>query len=245
MSTSPSPPLAREDVSVLIAAAGSGHRLGLGPKAQLTLGGHTLEEWLVRKAWRVAGEVIVARPADAPPPQAGATACTRIEGGATRQDSVLHLARAATRPWVSLWEVSRPFATAALTRAVLDEARAGSGAACAFVPLDMPVALAAHATHAAHAAQGPHAPLARLTPRTQVAGGRSAAALQTPLGFRRELLLAAAEQAAREGWAFDSTVELVLRAGHEVGMVPGEKRNLKLTTAQDWALAQGLVHWLE
>lgn len=228
--TPPTPPIPPEQVSVLIAAAGSGYRLGLGPKALLMLGGRTLEDWTVRKAWRMAGEVIVARPAGAPPPPDAAAACVCIEGGATRQDSVLRLVRAATRPWVSLWDVGRPFATVALAQAVLEKARAGSGAACAFLPMDAPVALTAHA---------------HLADPAQVASARSTALLQTPLGFQRELLLAAAERAAREGWALDSTVELVLRAGHEVGMVPGEKRNLKLTTAQDWALAQGLVHWLE
>lgn len=227
---SAAPPIPPEQVSVLIAAAGTGYRLGLGPKAQLTLGGRTLEDWTVRKAWRMAGEVIVARPAAAGPVPGDAAPCTRIDGGATRQDSVLRLARAATRPWVSLWHVCRPFATVALAQAVLEKARAGSGAAGAFLHMDVPVALTA---------QG------QLTQLTQVVSGHSAALLQTPLGFRRELLLEAAERAAREGWAFDSTVEVVLRAGHAVGVVPGEKRNLKLTTAEDWELAQGLVHWLE
>ena len=48
------------------------------------------------------------------------------------------------------------------------------------------------------------------------------------------------ERALREDWTSQSTVQLVLRAGHAVTAVQGEKLNLKLTTAEDWQLATAL-----
>jgi 2-C-methyl-D-erythritol 4-phosphate cytidylyltransferase len=58
-------------------------------------------------------------------------------------------------------------------------------------------------------------------------------------------LRAVTERAAREGWRGQSTVELVLRAGVEVAAVPGEKLNFKLTTPEDWLLAQALQAQLQ
>ncbi len=215
------------DVSVLIAAAGSGERLGLGPKARLALNGRTLEEWLVRKAQGMGGEVIVARAAGAGALPAGTGACTCIVGGATRQDSVHRLVRAATREWVSVWYVSRPFASLALAQAVLVNARQGSGAAGTFLPLDMPVAITENGRVA------------------QIIGARNAALVQTPCAFRRTLLLDVLDRAQAGNWQAGSLQELVLRAGYEIGVVPGEKRNIKLTSPEDWTLAQALAGWLE
>jgi 2-C-methyl-D-erythritol 4-phosphate cytidylyltransferase len=64
---------------------------------------------------------------------------------------------------------------------------------------------------------------------------------QTPLAFASELLLDTVDQADEEGWIAASTMALVLRAGHAVATVEGDPLNIKLTTAQDWALAQTLL----
>ncbi|MFS8138622.1 MAG: IspD/TarI family cytidylyltransferase, partial [Thermomonas sp.] len=117
------------DVSVLIPAAGSGDRLGLGPKAFVPLAGRPVVEWVIRKALRLAGEVIVACPPGAPALDA-VLAFTRIEGGATRQHSVQLLAAQATRPWVLVWDAARPFTSVALAAEVL-AASVGSGGAAA------------------------------------------------------------------------------------------------------------------
>ena len=82
------------DVTVLVPAAGSGERLGLGPKALLELNGRPVVEWVVRKAAALAGEVIVACPPGAHPALDPALRWTRIDGGPTRQHSVSPLARA-------------------------------------------------------------------------------------------------------------------------------------------------------
>lgn len=110
-------------VAVLVPAAGSGERLGLGPKALLPLNGRPVVEWVVRKAMGLADEVIVACPAGAHPVLSADCRWRRIDGGPTRQDSVRLLAHAASRPWVIVWDAARPFTSMALAQAVL----AGAG----------------------------------------------------------------------------------------------------------------------
>lgn len=209
---------AREDVSVLIPAAGLGERLGLGPKALLPLHGRPVIEWLADKARAAGAEVLVA----CAPDMAAPAGCLRIEGGATRQESVQRLAEAAGRPWSLLWDAASPFASLALARAVLAAAAARGGAAtCSWRP------------------EVPCYPLQ--------ADGRIARPCegevvwsQTPQAYATALLREVTARAAREGWAAQSTVQLLLRAGRPVAAVPGEKLNLKLTTPEDWLLAQAL-----
>ena len=204
-------------VSVLIPAAGSGERLGRGPKATLPLAGRPVIDWLVDKARQVGSEVIVACAPGVPAP-AGAV---RVQGGATREASVQALAHAATRPWCLLWDAASPFASLVLARAVLAAAQAeGAATPCLtgqvrwFVLED---------GHVAQAHPGHHA-------------GSS----QTPQAYRSDLLREVVDRGAAAGWAAQSTVELFLRAGRPVAAVPGERLNLKLTTPEDWVLAEAL-----
>jgi 2-C-methyl-D-erythritol 4-phosphate cytidylyltransferase len=192
------------DVTVLVPAAGGGERLGLGPKALLPLHGRPVAEWVVRKAMQIDDEVIVACPPGSQPVFDADCRWRRIDGGPTRQQSVRLLARAATRPWVVVWDAARPFTSIMLARAVL--AAAGpAGAAAAMLP---------------------------------------DGSFQTPLAFGREVLLGVAEQAQQGAWVGTSTMELVLRAGLPFASVPGDVRNIKLTTSHDWALAQTLQQQL-
>lgn len=210
------------DVSVLIPAAGTGQRLGLGPKALLPLHGRPVIDWVVDKALRVGGEVIVS----CAPGMVAPAGAIGVAGGETRQDSVLRLARAATRPWILLWDAASPFASVALARRVL-AAAAASGAATTCLPAQVPwLELDGDRVLRAHPA---------------AASGSS----QTPQAFAAPLLKDVVERAEAEGWSAQSTVQLVLRAGHEVTAVAGEKLNLKLTTAEDWQLAAALRDQLQ
>ena len=125
----------RGDVTVLIPAAGTGERMGMGPKALLPLDGRPVLEWVVRKAMRLADEVIVACPAGADPQLDATCRWRRIDGASTRQGSVQLLAHAATRPWVVVWDAARPFTSVALAQAVLIHADR-TGAAAAVLPDD-------------------------------------------------------------------------------------------------------------
>jgi 2-C-methyl-D-erythritol 4-phosphate cytidylyltransferase len=70
--------------------------------------------------------------------------------------------------------------------------------------------------------------------------------MQTPQGARRSLFEAAHRHAAREGFIATDDVELVQHLGHDVHIVTGSARNFKITTSEDWALAQQLwPYWTE
>lgn len=218
--------MAPDLISILIPAAGQGTRLGLGPKALLELGGRPLVAWLAAKSLRVAAEVLVAAPPGAEEQfVALCPGCRIIAGGDTRQGSVAALAKAARGDCVLIQDVTRPFASAGLLRAVAD---------------------AAMTTGTAGAFAGAEVPVARLRDGRVLEAFASdeVGIFQSPQAFRRELLLAVLARAAAEGWQAQSTLQLALRAGLAVAAVPGEKTNIKLTTAQDWTLAQSLKELL-
>jgi 2-C-methyl-D-erythritol 4-phosphate cytidylyltransferase len=60
---------------------------------------------------------------------------------------------------------------------------------------------------------------------------------QTPQAFRREVILAAYERAAADGFYGTDDASLVERTGISVRMIPGDKDNIKVTTPED--LVQG------
>jgi 2-C-methyl-D-erythritol 4-phosphate cytidylyltransferase len=64
---------------------------------------------------------------------------------------------------------------------------------------------------------------------------------QTPQGLRLEVGLAAFARAEAEGWTCSDDAQVMEQAGHSVIIVPGDARNLKLTTPDDWAVAEALV----
>lgn len=215
-----------DPTSILIPAAGQGTRLGLGPKALLELGGRPLVGWLAAKALRVAAEVLVAAPVGAEEQfSALCPGCRIIAGGDTRQGSVAALVRAAHGDCVLIHDVTRPFVSESLLRAV---------------------AAAATATGAAGAFVGPEVPVARLHDGRvlEALAANEVGIFQSPQAFRRELLLSVLARADAEGWQAQSTLQLALRAGLAAAAVAGEKTNIKLTTAQDWTLAQSLKELL-
>jgi 2-C-methyl-D-erythritol 4-phosphate cytidylyltransferase/2-C-methyl-D-erythritol 2,4-cyclodiphosphate synthase len=65
---------------------------------------------------------------------------------------------------------------------------------------------------------------------------------QTPQGFRYGIILEAHEKAESEGRAdFTDDAALAEWQGHEVALVMGSERNIKLTTAEDFDLAERLM----
>jgi 2-C-methyl-D-erythritol 4-phosphate cytidylyltransferase len=64
---------------------------------------------------------------------------------------------------------------------------------------------------------------------------------QTPQGLRRAEALAAFARAVAENWSCSDDAQVMERAGHRVALVLGDARNLKLTTPDDWAVAEALL----
>jgi 2-C-methyl-D-erythritol 4-phosphate cytidylyltransferase len=64
---------------------------------------------------------------------------------------------------------------------------------------------------------------------------------QTPQAFRVGLIRRAHEQARQEGFYGTDDASLVERLGVPVHIVPGSRRNLKITTRDDWCIAEALA----
>jgi 2-C-methyl-D-erythritol 4-phosphate cytidylyltransferase len=61
---------------------------------------------------------------------------------------------------------------------------------------------------------------------------------QTPQGFRYAVIKKAFDEASADGFLGTDEASLVERAGHEVAVVMGAPRNIKITTPADMELAE-------
>ena len=64
---------------------------------------------------------------------------------------------------------------------------------------------------------------------------------QTPQAFRREVILAAYERAAADGFYGTDDASLVERMGIPVRMIPGDADNIKVTTPEDLARGERMI----
>lgn len=143
-------------------------------------------------------------------------------GGATRAASVTCGLARVVAPRVVVHDAVRPFAHASLVRRVV-EALEGADGAIAALPVDET--------------------LKRVDGRAieeTVARDRLWRA-QTPQAFTTEVLREAHEAAAAAGFAPTDDAQALERIGRRVVVVPGERANLKLTFAEDFALAEALL----
>lgn len=206
--------------AALIPAAGSGTRLGQGPKAYVMVAGLSLLARSVACLVPEVDEVLVALPAGLGLPPG--TAARTVTGGPTRQASVLALLEATDAEVVLVHDAARPFLPARVIRAVRAAAQ-HVGAATAALPL------------ADTLVRGEGGQWGGLLDR------QGLWAIQTPQGFRREVLLHAHHAARRDGHAATDDAGLVARLGAEVTLVTGDARLFKVTTPGDLALAEALA----
>jgi len=213
-------------VSAIIAAGGSGRRVGAPtPKQLLEIGGRTILQMSVEAFAthpRVT-EVVVALPADLigqPFPWLARAGTTRVvTGGARRQDSVAAAFDAARTDAdiVLVHDAARPFVSADLIDRCIDAA-AAHGAAIAATPVsDTVKRVVRHAS--GYAIEG-------TIPRDSIF------LAQTPQAFRRDVL-GRAIALGREGAQATDEASLAELAGDRVSVVEGEADNVKITTAAD------------
>jgi 2-C-methyl-D-erythritol 4-phosphate cytidylyltransferase len=220
--------------SIIIAAAGSGLRLGLASaKAFVELCGRPMLYYSLVAAARVEGviEIVIAAPPGLKSAARIAASEAKVDlpvkitpGGITRQDSVrIALAlTSAESDLVAVHDAARPLASTELFSAVLAEA-AKFGGAIAAVPV----------ADTLKRAEGE-----AISSTIQRKGLFQS---QTPQAFRRALLVNAFEAAQEKGWNVTDDAELVERLGHEVRLVKGSPENFKITTLEDLAMAQTLA----
>jgi 2-C-methyl-D-erythritol 4-phosphate cytidylyltransferase/2-C-methyl-D-erythritol 2,4-cyclodiphosphate synthase len=238
-------PVSSMRVTAVIAAGGSGARLGAArPKQLLEVGGEAILQRSVRAfvTHPSIDEVIVCLPqalVDDPPAylrsaDASSSKPLRlVEGGARRQDSVANGCEAADArsEIILVHDAARPFVSADLITRTL-EAAATHGAAVAATQ-------ARDTVKRAGQPQADSRPVAETLPRDSIY------LAQTPQAFRREVLRAAIEAAGRE--RIDATDEAFLaeRAGHRVEIVEGEAANIKITTPDDLVIAEAIAAQLD
>jgi 2-C-methyl-D-erythritol 4-phosphate cytidylyltransferase len=204
--------------AAIVVAAGSGERFG-APKQFLPLGAARVVDHAIAAAATACDDVILVLPAGHR--WDGAAVTATVTGGATRAESV-RAGLAAVPPdadVIVVHDAARPLATAALFAAVIDAVRAGADAAVPAVAV----------TDTVKRVDGDR--VLDTPPRDTLV------AVQTPQAFRAATLRAAH---ADGGDATDDAA-LVEAAGGTVVTVPGDPRNLKVTTTTDLAVAAALL----
>jgi 2-C-methyl-D-erythritol 4-phosphate cytidylyltransferase len=214
-------------VAAIVAAAGRGQRLGGHmPKALVDVAGTPLVVHAVSRL-RSAGcdLVIVAAPPDAVNEFAAVLPdAVVIGGGTTRQASVAAALRVlpADVDVVLVHDAARGLAPATVAQTVVAAVRAGADAV-------VPVLLVADTVKEVDADGRVRRTLDRATLR----------AVQTPQGFRREVLDRAHAAATGDDSLDDAA--LVEALGLTVTTVPGDAAALKVTTRADLVIATALV----
>jgi 2-C-methyl-D-erythritol 4-phosphate cytidylyltransferase len=149
-----------------------------------------------------------------------------VEGGEHRQQSVANAiaaVSAAADDIVLVHDAVRPFVTGEIIHDVIEAARK-YGAAIAGMPA-MDTIKQVERTAAG-------AVIAATVPRERVVMA------QTPQGFRYSVLKKAFDEATADGFLGTDEASLVERSGHEVVVVMGSPRNIKITTPADMELAE-------
>ncbi|MDE3102236.1 MAG: 2-C-methyl-D-erythritol 4-phosphate cytidylyltransferase [Chloroflexota bacterium] len=216
-----------ERASAAILAAGSSQRLG-EDKTLADLGGRPVVLWSIAaaQAARVFDEiVVVAAPRRIAAVEAvvGARhpAVRVVAGGDTRTASSWAALEATRGDVLALHDAARPFVSASLFARAVEVARR-DGAAVAGLPLADTV----------RRADEVGASLEELE-------REGLWQVQTPQAFRRDVLEHAREAAGDRSFTDDGAA--VVASGARIRMVPGERRNLKITTSEDLAYARELV----
>ena len=227
------------EARAVLTAAGSGSRLGCeGPKALVELSGRPLVWWAARglRAGGVGAIVVTAPAASLDEFRAGIADIGGVEVVAgsdrSRQASVaLGLAALGQRnegDVVLVHDAARPLTPAQVTARVIDAVRAGAGAV---IPV-LPVTDTLKSVDASGVVTG--------TPRRA-----DMVAVQTPQGFRWDVLMRAHEAGASlgvdEARAATDDAGLVEAIGGTVHTVAGDERSMKVTRPLDLALARLLA----
>ena len=149
-----------------------------------------------------------------------------VVGGEHRQQSVanaLNAITAAADDIVLVHDAVRPLVTVEIIREVIEAAQK-YGAAIAGLPAVDTV------KQVERTAEG--AIIKSTLPRAGVV------LAQTPQGFRYSVIKKAFDEAAADGFQGTDEASLAERAGHEVAVVMGSARNIKITTPADMELAE-------
>jgi 2-C-methyl-D-erythritol 4-phosphate cytidylyltransferase/2-C-methyl-D-erythritol 2,4-cyclodiphosphate synthase len=221
-------------VTAIIAAGGRGRRLGAPvPKQLLRLGGRPVLQWSVETflASPCVDHLVAVLPPEllaAPPEYLRRERVTLAAGGERRQDSVAS-GLGAVPPGtdvVVVHDAARPLVDAGLIARTI-AAASEAGAAIAALP-------SRDTIKQSEPDGGDPLSVARTLPRESIH------LAQTPQAFRIEVLERAV-RLGRDGGEATDEAALAERAGYRVRLVEGSTRNIKITTAEDLAVAEALI----
>jgi 2-C-methyl-D-erythritol 4-phosphate cytidylyltransferase len=218
----------RSTVAAILVAAGSGERLGADvPKAFVLVDGTSLlgHAFVRFDAHPAIDVVVVVAPASHVDEASRLTGATVVAGGDTRQASVAAGLDALPLgiELVLVHDVARPFVPDSVIDAVVTALRDGADAVVPVVPI-----------HDTVRRVDPDGTLAEVVDRSTLA------AVQTPQGFRRDVLVAAHQQGA--GLSATDDAALIDALGRRVVAVPGADEAFKITTPLDLARAETVAH---
>jgi 2-C-methyl-D-erythritol 4-phosphate cytidylyltransferase len=222
------------DVGVLLAAAGSGERVGGEPKQFREIAGvpmllRALRPFAQHPRVR---QLVIALPAafvDAPPVWLETVVSGRLRlvaGGATRAESVLAALQALDEgcSTVLIHDAARPFVSYETIETVIETASATGAVPCV--------------------------PVTDTLKRAEEGSGRVVETVardglwraQTPQGFPRDMLEAAYKRFGEDGISqLTDEAALFEAAGYTVRVVPDSGRNIKITTPSDFMIAEVLA----
>ena len=219
----------KKDISVILLAGGIGSRMGAPlPKQFLSLKGKPLARYSfdLFTSLEEIGEIAVVC---APEfrhlftlPQNCTLTLTFALPGERRQDSVLNGLKSlqSSSTYVLVHDGARPFIDKPLVQRALSGARL-HGASAAAVPVKMTIKQA------------------NLEAMVTATPDRSALfEMQTPQVLKRTLLEEGFMHAQKHALTVTDDVSLVEPLGHPVFLSEGSYKNLKITTQEDWSLAE-------
>ncbi|HEX5983482.1 MAG TPA: 2-C-methyl-D-erythritol 4-phosphate cytidylyltransferase [Solirubrobacterales bacterium] len=224
----------------MIAAAGSGQRLGAGgPKAFVPVAGRPMIEWSLdafRACDSVRSIVVAAPPGHVR--EIGGHDLTVVPGGETRAQSVANALEAVGTAYVAIHDAARPLLTPELVEALVADLDANPDAAgvIAAAPVTDTIKRAAATSLRFDTPEV-------LNRKLAIEGTEDRSRLwaaQTPQAFRTEALREALASVERPEEATDEAM-LVERAGGTVLIHPVAGENLKVTTPLDLRVAELLL----
>lgn len=149
-----------------------------------------------------------------------------VPGGEHRQQSVEHALNAiaaAAEDLILVHDAVRPLVTAEIIHDVIEAAKKYGAAIAALPAVDT-------VKQVERTAEG--AIVKATIPRAGVV------LAQTPQGFHYSVIKKAFDEAAADGFTGTDEASLAERSGHEVAVVMGSPRNIKITTPADMELAE-------
>lgn len=217
-------------VASIIAAAGSGDRLGAKqPKALIQLGNSTLIDRAVELLRPLSDQIIIVAPAthlQAVTEQfASDDTIDVVAGGSSRSISVRNAISALEKDidFVLIHDAARALTPGDVVQRVVDELKRGADGVIPVLPLADTVKEVLGEK------------VVRTVDRT------SLQRVQTPQGFKTKVIVDAHAAAKRDGVEGTDDASLVERMGLKVGTVLGDERSFKITTPFDLEIAQRVI----